>query len=495
MSRLVHTLVQLLIAFVFASMTAQAEDRALIVGINAYPHFPKSQLTGAVNDAKAIAKLASDIWAFKPSQIKVLLDSEATSQAIRDYLQSWLIDGTEPGDRVLFYYSGHGYYTFAPDQPPEEAWRETIAPYDVRPSAQGGTIDNMIVDLDIKERLDKLKDRTVMFIADACHSGTLWRNIDGDTSGRPSIVRSLTYESMPPPVYRSMRASDLDARRTQRVFLKPADHLIAWSAVQSTELAEEDMSLAAPDRHGVFTRRFIEGLREKRADRNNDGAVSVMELYGYVSEKAAQYCAEHLCRSGRMTPMMEAPSRLIGMDLLAWRPPGANAALAEQPQRPHPSVAHLLPAANTAGLRLELIPSASMRVGQSSKVRLTSPRAGWLILLDVRDDGRVAQLFPSTCAVPDRFVRAGATLTIPDPRYGCSFAASESGSGQIVAIISEDNVSLDSLLARYRDLAAVPDPDAYLSELAQRLMQRWHGEDRTRPSRWSLVSTTYKIER
>jgi hypothetical protein len=483
----------LVLAFCGQPVPAYAEDRALIIGINAYPHFPKSQLTGSVNDARAMSRLAQEAWGFKSDQIRLLLDGQATSAAILDHIEGWLVAGTAPGDRVLFFYSGHGYYLFDPTQPPDERWRETIAPHDARPVGAG--VANMIVDLEIKRRLDRLADRTVMFIADACHSGTLWRTLEELDPAKPSIVRSLAHVARERGVFRSAKPAAFDAAHNRGRFVAPSEHLIAWSAVQPTELAEEDMRLPAESRHGVFTKNFLEGLSARKADRNGDGRVSAMELYGYVSEKAGQYCAEQFCRSLRMTPMMEAPNRLVGLDLMSWRPPGESipqtTTTAESAPRPSPT--NVLPAANSAELRLELLPAPTLRVGDKLRLRLTSQREGWLIVLDRRDSGEVVQLFPSICVRPERRVRTGATVTLPDPSYGCEFPATKPGSGEILAVLSEDNVPLGDLIGRSRDLTAVTNGDDYLAEMAQRLMSAWMNDERTRPSRWSLVTARYTV--
>jgi metacaspase-1 len=466
-----------------------AEDRALIIGINAYPHFPTKQLTGAVNDALAIERLAIDVWGFKPTQIKVLLEQAATSATIVDGIERWLIDGTKPGDRVLLYYSGHGYYVYDPTKIADEATRQTIAPSDARPD--GKTIQNMILDTEIKQRLDRLTGRTIMFITDACHSGTLWRDIGDMTSGQPSIVRSLAHDARPPGLSRSVTTpAAFDAKHAKPSFVTPSDNLIAWSAVQPSELAEEDMELGNDARHGVFTRRFIEGLRDRKADRNGDGTVSAMELHGYISETVSKYCASNTCRSNRMTPMLEASPKLIGSNLLAWRPPGATPT---KPARFEPT--NILPATNTMGLKLDLLPGATVRLNKDIQLRLTSPKAGWLIVLDVRDNGEVVQLFPSKCARPNRQIRAGAVVTLPDKTFGCAFTATEPGSGQILAIITEDNVPVDDLLGRSRDLEVVANGETFLAELARRLLQAWTGDEKTRPTRWSLATARYTVER
>ena len=80
-------------------------NRALLVGINAYPSQP---LRGCVNDVVDMARLiTSKPFGFKKKGVRLLTDARATRDAIWDLL-GWLTAGLRAGDRVLFHYSGHG---------------------------------------------------------------------------------------------------------------------------------------------------------------------------------------------------------------------------------------------------------------------------------------------------------------------------------------------------------------------------------------------------
>jgi len=80
-------------------------DKALLVGINKYPGAP---LKGCINDVMDAAKLISGpAFKFDSKNIRLLTDARATTAAIRERLQ-WLVTGLKPGDRILFWYSGHG---------------------------------------------------------------------------------------------------------------------------------------------------------------------------------------------------------------------------------------------------------------------------------------------------------------------------------------------------------------------------------------------------
>jgi hypothetical protein len=144
-------------------------------------------------------------------------------------------------------------------------------------------------------------------------------------------------------------------------------------------------------------------------------------------------------------------------------------------------------------LKVELL--GGTRVGgEPLRVRVTSPRSGYLIVLDRRETGEVVQLFPSGCTRPSRRIRAHAPLALPDKTYGCEFAPDKPGKGQIIVIVSEDNVPLDQLLSRHKDLEAVPEGDAYLAEITAKLIAVWTGDERNRSARWGVAAANYVVK-
>ncbi len=471
---------------------ARAEDRALVIGIDRYPHLlPKNQLTAAVNDARAMAALARDVWGFKPHQIKLLINEAATAGNILNAIETWLIAGTRPGDRVLLTYSGHGYYQPDLDGDEPDGQDETLAPYDVR-YRQGTGFINMVSDDDINRLLARLEGRDVMMVIDSCHSGTITRALTPASHKGPTITRALSHA----PLTRSLSDHEYAALRSQSSFIEARPNLMAWSAVAPIEKAHEDMSRPPAARNGVFTRSFIEGLRGRRADSNGNGVITAAELLTYTRAQAGSYCRNHGCETG-MTPVVELPQTdAWGRDLLAWgRRTDANGA-GQQPQ-----ITDIIAPGNglqdngdNGGVHLEILPRARVRLGEAIRLRVRSVKPGWLILLDVRDNGEVRQLFPSICARPSRKLRAGAPLTLPDATYGCEFTASEAGKGKLLAIVTQDNVSLDDLLAKHRDIAVVADSKAYLSEIAAKLMAVWTADPHNRPVHWSLAVAEYEVK-
>src|SRR6476646_4921163 len=83
----------------------RAMKRALLIGINEYLSQP--QLNGCVNDITDMAEYLVEKHGFASEDIRLLSDTRATADAIRERLD-WLVHGVSPGDTVLLHYSGHG---------------------------------------------------------------------------------------------------------------------------------------------------------------------------------------------------------------------------------------------------------------------------------------------------------------------------------------------------------------------------------------------------
>ena len=125
----------------------KAPRRALCVGINDYP-YEGNDLNGCVNDAHAWAELLTQHFRFPSSDVKVILDSEATKKNILNELKS-LLAGANTGDTLVFTNSSHGSY-IADKSGDEERYDEILCPYDIE--------DNHILDDELRELIADLKD-------------------------------------------------------------------------------------------------------------------------------------------------------------------------------------------------------------------------------------------------------------------------------------------------------------------------------------------------
>ena len=461
-------------------------DRALLVGINRYAN-PDFDLQGAVRDAHNMQDLLTGHLGFDADQIRLLTDEQATRGAILAGVRDWLVAGTEPDSRALFYFAGHGYYREDEDGDEPDGVDEALVPHDARFVSDGSAparMENLIIDDEIGSLFGQLRDRRAYLIADSCYSGTITRSVGVD----PRLVRTIDLR-----LDRARRPAGPRAPRAGRGatgFVESGDRLVAWTAVSSSQLALEDVD--APHRQGVFTRRFVRGVAERLADRNGDGRVVHAELLDYVRKRSDSYCKAHPkdCGLG-LTPLLEGPPGILAREVMA-----AGAAMAETPGTVADSV---LGHDNSAGVRLEVLPSTTLRVGQEVKYRLRSERSGHLLIVDVGVGGEVTQIFPNFRSEElgvGTEIAAGRAVVIPNAYYGFRFTIEPPvGRGSLFAIVTEDPVSLDELTAPHRNLDPVPAGRSWLLALGERLRKPWtDANDADREARWSMARVEYEIE-
>ncbi|WP_439604071.1 caspase family protein, partial [Shinella sp.] len=112
--------------------TAEAADRALLIGIGTYATLPEKMfLEGPKNDVPLIEKLLKEKQGFAPESIRILRDKDATKAAILASIEEWLVAGTQPGDRVYFYFSGHGLQVKDQNGDEEDGLDEALSTFDI----------------------------------------------------------------------------------------------------------------------------------------------------------------------------------------------------------------------------------------------------------------------------------------------------------------------------------------------------------------------------
>ena len=139
--------------------------KAVCVGINDYP-YDGSDLNGCINDAHAWADLLVSHFDFAESDVKLLIDSQATKAVVMAELRA-MLTGAKSGDVMVFTNSSHGTY-IADTSGDEPTYDEAICPYDCA--------DNLLVDDDLRELFTNLaKGVHLTVISDSCFSGTVTR--------------------------------------------------------------------------------------------------------------------------------------------------------------------------------------------------------------------------------------------------------------------------------------------------------------------------------
>jgi len=251
--------------------------RALVVGINAYHKI--APLEGAVNDARAIA---GALRAVGIEDLTVLLDQEVSRDSL---MTAWtnLIDRSRPGDLLLFTYAGHG------GQEPERVPGSEEDQKDenfllTRFSTAAPDNHDRIIDDEISDLLRRAQGRTVVFIADSCHSGTVTRAFDPRAATRRTRftnVGPIEDDMLPPPPASSAAAPDQPSGAAGGTADESLAHVLFVAGVDEDKLVPE---VTIENRaHGALSYSVARALAGE-GDRDGDGRVTVAEFQHYLRQ-------------------------------------------------------------------------------------------------------------------------------------------------------------------------------------------------------------------
>ena len=173
---------------------------ALVIGISDYIHFDDVEggdLPGAEHDARAVRDVLIMREHVPPENIRLLLNTEATRDAIEEGITGWLVDNARPGDNVVIFFAGHGSQMWDESGDESDGLDETIAPADVLATST----QHDISDDTFNEWLGALPTDNVVVILDNCNSGTGTRDVTPFSRGR-LLARDLDAIERPAAVAR-----------------------------------------------------------------------------------------------------------------------------------------------------------------------------------------------------------------------------------------------------------------------------------------------------
>ncbi len=210
---------------------------ALLVGVSRYEKFESLKYTD--DDAyRMYAFLKSPEGGAVPDdQIVILIDESAVKANIMKALADFAMRA-RPEDALFCFFSGHGLNgSFLPID--SDGYR------------------NVVSYQEVKDQLARCRAKQKLFVADACHSGSL-------LSARTSVSQSV-----------DLLYSRLNESSGGTAFLLSS---------KKEEYSLESKGL----RQGVFSHFLIEGLKGA-ADHDGDRVVTVAELYQFVHQRVRQY--------------------------------------------------------------------------------------------------------------------------------------------------------------------------------------------------------------
>lgn len=229
---------------------------AIVIGINDYGGRHPT-LANAKNDAVGFAAVLEQKLGFE--NVFLLLDGEATRDAIMDWLRDKLRTQVGRNDRVIFFFAGHGT-TWSSIQDAETIKYGYIIPHD----AEAGKYSQYIDMDELRRACGMIPAKHILIILDCCFSG----------------VAALTSRAAP----RTGTELDYDA------YLREATERSARQILTAGASDEFAADSGLCPGHSAFTAVLIEGL-EGDADLNKDNLITASELGSYIKQRVSRETA------------------------------------------------------------------------------------------------------------------------------------------------------------------------------------------------------------
>ena len=227
---------------------------ALIVATDQYQDPGLRKLRAPSKDAEALAGVLADP---ELGDFDVDVVRNETSASISERVESLLAAG-RPDDLIVLHFSCHGLK--------DDSGELYLAATNTRPTLLASTA----VDAALVNRLmRRSRARRVVLFLDCCYGGAFERGMVPRSTGVVEVGDQFVQ-----------RESELEGGRGRAVI----------TASNAMEFAFEGSDLAdtTPTQPSIFTGALVEGLATGEADRDQDGMVSLGELYEYVFERVRQ---------------------------------------------------------------------------------------------------------------------------------------------------------------------------------------------------------------
>lgn len=256
---------------------------AVIVGVADYPGTADDLYTCRDDATDLYNTLLSDPAHWSASNIKLLVDADATSDGIHTWLDLKFAQADElEGDVCLFYFSGHG--TKVPDAAPtdesgagEDGKDEALCPYDY---ATQTILDDDLADWLLPYSTAPTAKR-ICIILDTCYAG-----------GMAKLVEPSTFEPWADGFAADVLASAQAARAMPKAGAAAKDisdttqtGIVMLMACEEGQYSYEDPML----RHAVFTFYVVEALCRRAADTDASGFVSAGEAFTYAKPRTVAW--------------------------------------------------------------------------------------------------------------------------------------------------------------------------------------------------------------
>jgi len=243
---------------IIMASTARSDDRALLIGVGRYAQFDE-RLNGVSLDI-AMMREISHLMGFKGDEIKVLEHEHASTAKVYAAIESWLIRGTGPDDRVLLYFSGHGSQIPDENGDEEDQFDEVLLLYDAFLKETNGrqSLSGVLIDDHLNRMLARMKSRNVLVILDACHSGSATKRLQLSSRSFQTDPAKVKYFYYSPSLEAAGGSGSFDLMKSQ---VPPAEmsHYVAIAACR------DDEKTVATAQGSIFTLGLRQTIRSAAA--------------------------------------------------------------------------------------------------------------------------------------------------------------------------------------------------------------------------------------
>lgn len=304
--------------------STQAAQHALLIGVGDYKNsFGKdfADLDGPAYDIESMRKVVQEQMDVRPENLRVLLDKDATKQAIVSEVER-LASTAKRGDSVFIYFSGHGTSSKWVDDSSQLSivnmpdGTGALVPYDFDPVTSKGELrspDELAAQLvigrrDLRPLLEEMDQQDIhtWVVVDACYSGNAVR---GRFNLKPSPTRHIALGRLGKQKrHRTRSVGDTACRNCdgrKSVSGYPYENIVFFSAASEAELAKDMDGIETHDGvpHGAFTDSLLRVLAEKPVSEFN-----YKSLFASVENTMKAHCnCQH---SPNLLPRKRSPKSL-----------------------------------------------------------------------------------------------------------------------------------------------------------------------------------------
>lgn len=298
----IRGLIATLVAAMILASPAQAEVRALLAGAWKFGSPLIPDLEGPQNDLAAMESLIRGEGA---TDVSVLRNEQITRTTFETALHALGLRAKK-GDWIFIYYSGHGAEAEAAVKGTADGDFDQFLPL------PGFDLDHQdpehfIIDKDLYAWIARYipRDVEVIMMADACHSGTMHRSIDGRAWHFTPRLAFRSYDgeiklaARPAPRFPSVLAGQGDGAAIGIARADLPNEIYIGAALDDQLALEASMPVEGAPSRGLLTYSFEQALttigtdgKTLAADADHDGKLSVGELAAYLNSQVRALTGE-----------------------------------------------------------------------------------------------------------------------------------------------------------------------------------------------------------